>query len=600
MSLPYHKPPPYERENWDGMNEGQRRYAMEQYNLALVRRGAKFTPPQSDTESEGEDFDIDQFVNDRYNSLGTPNQDLTPSRETSSESLPNSQESAAPSNFINELRNKQMDTSNNANINSQSSQGSVASAVTGKRRGTTANQGTAKKAKASTSGSALPGTSGNTDGMIGGGSNDGESSQRIEPIHRGITSHTQTFTFSKRWKFLTFGIADQILEETSRWALTSSLAAVPWEYAFFYMSPAEFKRMQDYRGVFAKHCSVQITQYNPRVAFQTADTTSTTATLNQNKFTRWAIGIRSNGGIYCTDRDYVFDATEPMKPNGFDTTTPVASRAKLVDAMYGVANTSPLATQNLNIPAYATGQELELQNYLTVYTPKDGDSGFPPYDQYCHEVNSMDYLGQQIVDEEYTFEYAPLQRKHDTIFQSLGETSAYDVMCGTKFEGGWTKDLPVSRNTTLTMENNADWKYTEANPATNVDNSNFAMNRPYFRFPMEQSGTYIELSRKPMDYANQKSIHIGVRAVPKLSTNANLIQTDSWLDTQIYFSVQATLTVVAHDSYFYIRGGPTIMPSQQMVATCIKEGTVVTPILQTGDKLYVCGRRDAVKNTTND
>lgn len=51
MSLPYHKPPPYERPNWDSMNEGQKRYAMEQYNLALVRRGAYFAPPGSEETS---------------------------------------------------------------------------------------------------------------------------------------------------------------------------------------------------------------------------------------------------------------------------------------------------------------------------------------------------------------------------------------------------------------------------------------------------------------------------------------------------------------------------------------------------------------------
>ena len=45
MPVNYNKPPPYERPNWERMNEGQRRYAMEQYNLALVRRGQYFEPP---------------------------------------------------------------------------------------------------------------------------------------------------------------------------------------------------------------------------------------------------------------------------------------------------------------------------------------------------------------------------------------------------------------------------------------------------------------------------------------------------------------------------------------------------------------------------
>lgn len=38
-------PPPYERPNWERMNEGQRRYAMEQWQLARVRRGLNIDHP---------------------------------------------------------------------------------------------------------------------------------------------------------------------------------------------------------------------------------------------------------------------------------------------------------------------------------------------------------------------------------------------------------------------------------------------------------------------------------------------------------------------------------------------------------------------------
>nr|ARV85898.1 structural protein [Planococcus citri densovirus] len=43
--IPPLKAPPNERPNWERLNEGQRRYAWEQYNLARVRRGEKFTSP---------------------------------------------------------------------------------------------------------------------------------------------------------------------------------------------------------------------------------------------------------------------------------------------------------------------------------------------------------------------------------------------------------------------------------------------------------------------------------------------------------------------------------------------------------------------------
>lgn len=601
MSLPYHKPPPHERPNWERMNEGQKRYAMEQYNLALVRRGAKFTPPTD--ESEDEDFDIDQFVNNEYDALGVQHEGTSQDREVDEESLPNTQENEAADNFLNTLRDKQMDTSPPA--------GSVNVA---KRPISSKGGAGGKKSKMN-----QPGTSSNTDedigGAIGGGGGDA-STLGIQPISRGITNHKQTYTFTKRWKFLSFGIADQILNDTAlsanRLALTTSLAAVPWEYGFFYMSPAEFTRMQEFRNVFAKHCSITVSQFNPRVAFETGGTETTTATLNQNKFTRWAIGIRGNAGLYCSDREYTYDTTETMKPTGFDATLPASNRASLADAMYGLVNSTAIATHNLNIPAYATGAELELEQYLTVYASKTGTHGFPPYDQYCHEVNSMDYLGRELFTQSYNFEYAPLQKRHPMVFNNGLTENLYpvtgttnQVTTGTRFEGIFTKVLPTDMQKTPENDDNNNLKYTQEsdNSTTNVDSSNYDNNRPYYRFPMEQNGTYLEMSRKVIDYAHQPSVHIGVRAVPKLTTAANQIQANSWLDTQIYFTIQASLTVEAHDSYFYVRGGPTIIPAQAQLVSCLATGDdppVLQSRLQQGDRTYVCGRRSIVINTTND
>jgi hypothetical protein len=50
-------PPPYTRPNWDCLNEGQRRYAMEQYNVARVFRGLPVDhprPPSTSASSESE------------------------------------------------------------------------------------------------------------------------------------------------------------------------------------------------------------------------------------------------------------------------------------------------------------------------------------------------------------------------------------------------------------------------------------------------------------------------------------------------------------------------------------------------------------------
>ena len=51
--MPHQRPlgvHPSERPNWESMNEGQRRYAVEQYQLARLRRGLDIDHPNPITE----------------------------------------------------------------------------------------------------------------------------------------------------------------------------------------------------------------------------------------------------------------------------------------------------------------------------------------------------------------------------------------------------------------------------------------------------------------------------------------------------------------------------------------------------------------------
>nr|QTZ83182.1 MAG: structural protein VP2 [Periparus ater ambidensovirus] len=600
MSLPF-KPPPYERANWSGMNEGQRRYAMKQYNLALSRRGSA-TPvlrPDQPPPSSRDDY-IDMFD---LGLLGAP----TANQEEDHQSLPNTQENQAADHFLNNLANKDM--------NQVSSSGtSIESVDPGtKRSGDPVTGAASKKSKSDGhSPSVLPGTSGNTDGMVGAGGVP-EGSVAIQNISRGLKALSHTFTFQKRWKFLSFGVADQIISDTTtttpainRWALTTSLVNIPWEYAFFYMSPAEFGRLRQFKGVMAKHCSIKISQYNPRVAFQTADTTSTTATLNQNKFTRYGVGLRQNAALTCSDRDYEFDETTPMKPTGFASSAHASRRLSLLNAMYGLSNTSSIGDMNANIPAYATGQELALTDYLTIYTPKTQDVGFCPYDQFCHEVNSMDYIGKPLLEQDYTFEYAPITPKWPAMMtQAMYDNNVTESVLpeGTKQTGMADRTVSNAGNAsipTYQIDNNLQFLQTASSVIqTNVNTTTFdTQDKMYYQFPLEQSGCYAEMNRRMTDYAHQQSVHVGIRAVPKLSTNANLIEANDWLDTQIYWTVEAEITVEATDPFTYIRGAPYIMPPQMQLCKVVTNGTVTTPQLMTNDYSYTYGRRKFTPNNT--
>lgn len=581
------------------MNEGQRRYAMEQYYLALVRRGHRFEDVPSLLHSDEAQEYIDDFDLDLLGGAS--------SSQEGEQAPTSSQEDRAAESFIDQLRERYGEMDRGAPAEVSSSQ-----AISGSRkRGPDSIGGRPAKKASSHSPSALPGTSGNTDGMDPGAGEPAEAGlQPVEKIYRGITVHKHIFTYHKKWKFLSFGVADVILNDVNaatnrnRWALTSSLVNIPWEYAFFYMSPAEWARAREYKGFFAKHCSIKISQYNPRVAFQTADTTSTTATLNQNKFTRVGIGLRSNAALCCSDRDYVFDTNETMKPVNFEGITHAKSRQDLKECMYGLPNNSPEAAMQLRIPAYATGQELGLQRYLTFYAPKDLNVGFAPYDMFCEEYNSMDCIGKCIVDESYSFEYAPLQPKYpgvltqgmlDTVVKSSG------APCGTKIEQIRSRSFPVDNTNPGPSENQVSMAYLQSNNSsnTNVDVSTFNDTKMYYEYTMEQAGIYEEMNRHTVDMAQQPSIHVGVRCVPKLSTNANLIQTNSWLDTQMYWIVDATLHCEAADPYGYILGGPRSLHTQQQ-ACMLDNSTPPVPLVYNNDKPYSYGRRRVIKNNTAD
>lgn len=562
----YNKPPPYERPNWASMNEGQRRYAMEQYNLALVRRGHTFdNPNREDDEHYINNFDLDL--------LGENSQEETQQRSESEEEM--AEDTPPQSSDITDTPKRPGGVLQNP----------------AKRLATSGN-------------SSLPGTSGNTDGT-GGVGGAGSGSVGINPIPRGINHFRHTFHFKKKWKFLSFGVADQILEDkvgdNTRLALTTSLVNLPWEFAFLYISPAEWNTLRTFRGVHAIKANVKVSQFNPRVAFQTGETTNMTATLNQNKFTRIAIGLRSNANLCCNDRDYAFSTTETMQPISLADVTNMTSRKTLMTAMYGLPNSSAISDHQKNIPAYATGQELCLRQYLTHYISKFNDGGFPPYDNYCTELNSMECLGKEIINQTYHYKYAPLTARAPTNFDSTIFDSNLTNPMTTVVSSGTHIETPLLRSyqldasappTAALLSGDSNSRFVQGPSASKNCSKTFdTPDVMYMRFPMEQSGMYKEMNSSNTSYAAQQSIHMGIRAVPKLTTNANTVQTDSWLDTQMYWTVECELICQASDPFPFIHGGTKTLPTNQQVCIGRVVNDTFIPTLQANDPTYFYGRQ---------
>lgn len=550
-------PNPKDRPNWNSMNEGQKRYAMEQWKLARVRRGEYFNPP-GEEEMNDEEYEI---LNDfDLSVLGSPPE------EQHQPDLPTSQEEQAAEDYINQLSNM-----NNEQVSSSQSSASGS----GVKRQRTEPPMDAKGSATTKHGTSLPGTGGNLGGMTEG------SSGAPVPIFRPIGRHTETFTqtFRKKWRFLTSANANVILNDAAtttptthpaRWALTTALANIPWEYAFFYMTPAEYNRIIAFPGAKAKKCSIQVKSWNTRVAFQTGDTQTSNATLNQNKFIQIGKGLRSVPYLPTSDRQYSYDATEPMKPTGFKTTNSAAHREQLKTAMYGYDNDNE-TSMVLAPPSDSTGAEIYLRDYLTVYTLKKSTSkikpGFPQLKNLIEEYDASACINQVVAALSYDFEYAPLSPNWAAVpISDITDSETISLCTGNKIEGLAFKNVYPGQNNGTQMEYNYTRRYLQG---LNPDQKYFAEKQNYSIAPLEQAGLFEELNGRGYTDSQQPSFHVGIRAVPKLTTIDKGIQATSFLDAQGYFEIEAELIVESTDDYTHIREGcfaPTTKGQLQVYA----------------------------------
>lgn len=584
-------PNPQYRPNWDSMNEGQRRYAMEQWNLARVRRGEYFEPPGDDDQPLTQADAINNFD---LELLGSP-QEAEPPTQQSQDGV---------DDFLQQVKDRQdqrdAGPSNAPDTNMSDVEMSQVSSSQGSKRSSSSGSGKAAKiSKVSKSGTSLPGTGGNLDGMTSGGSGEVGSPAILRPV--GIHAEKMRRTYHKKHRFLTSANANVILSEAAsgtipkRFALTTGMASIPWEYLFMYMSPAEYNRMKQYPGTRAVSCHVTVKAWNTRVAFQTGDTQTANATLNQNKFLQVAKGIRSVPFIISSNRRYTYSDTEPMLPTGFASQTSEAYREGLKTAIYGYDNNSKNFAQAP--PANATGAEIYLQDYLTVYTLDATGTGadttylpgFPPYKDFIEEFDASACVNGVVASMDYDFNYAPLVPNYAAVpITQIGSTGTQSFPIGTSNETSGTKVVDASQAATPVQSFNVNRRYLQG-PKANA--TYFNEDQVYLKRPMEQGGTFEEVNRESFGDSQQPSLNVGIRAVPKLTTSDNTTQATSWLDAQGYFEVDCTLVTESVDPFTYIKQGCFASNTEQQLQWWTSAvGTAGRPIAKTYDLPNVYGR----------
>lgn len=516
---PYNKPPPDERPNWHKLNEGQRRYAWEQYNLALIRRGHKFDSPVAEPVEEPVDPDPE------------------PSAEELLHEGVNPEATAEEDDYDELLRHLESDNTGTGNRMPppNTSGGSAVSSSSGGPSG-------AKKRKADDSAkSKLPGTGGEGTPMEGG--------PRSAPLPRpSLELQCHSYEYIKVHRFYTYGIAYDIInvaegDPVRNWKfLTTPLANIPWDRPYFYLTPAEYNVLP--MGAVCKSVSVSIIPRNVRIAFPTNSTANNLATLNQNKDIIIAKGLSTT--CHSINAHYTkFQDTQPMIPSEFEIEK-YPDHLDLDKDLYG----SELSARVDVVPRHQVGIATPLPHYALIpkAEPENAgqDIGWPCLQHYYTDFDADSTSGNTIETVSYEPEVGFLKETipayyagYPTVYKDQGPETDIIVPRGShSFQRHNTKIQFRNADS-----NNAEPKDISDTPQlmTRASDQNFGRYRCIEKSQWMQFGNFQSQGPKI-----QHSLHIGVQPVHALTTAALQGQSNSsFTDSCAYFEVIARMTVEA-------------------------------------------------------
>ena len=366
----------------------------------------------------------------------------------------------------------------------------------------------------------------------------------------------KTSTYKKSHKFMTFGFADTFVTSAGAdWALTSYLAEVPWHIPALYLNPSEYTLLSNSARV--KRVSIEVIYRGSTIQFETAQSTTGLATLNQINDISVAHALNRTG--WGSNVSYTaFNVAQPMLPTAIAKPKykPVPSTYRgMIRDYYGADNNDNNFIQD--VPKHQTGRQTFLYNYwaTTARGPSiaTNDNQFGGWPCLAEKINQMDgktVVNQAVLKSTYHPKLAPLKPP----LHSASHGLPFPVQNGTITVpiGG---HLAASRQADITVTNvvptaSAGIQIGPTNevllyPSNAVTQQpNFDIYSPIEKCQIGRSGFWGE-----MDVHIQPSIHIGVQPVPALSSASLTIEEsafNSWTDTRAYWEVIATMEVYEH------------------------------------------------------
>lgn len=363
----------------------------------------------------------------------------------------------------------------------------------------------------------------------------------------GYKSAPGMMSFTKVHKMKSWAVPYTNVASTDRSGanmVVTPLAKIPWEYAFFYMSPEDFALIP--AGSYIHSCSIKVIQGTCSTGYPTGGSTSTIATTNHSKIL--VIGkdleAKSSGGL-----DKIIELDSKMIPKFKANVTQESQYDTFIAQQYGTDQTA--ADTAVVLPGAAFRIPFYNYQHFCVYQPNRAqalarnffkeDSETPPnitennapgFEYFVNmitELNANDVTWDDVDEMHYKFESAPIGEQFPQLeilatnfTQSTGNAAYYNAKRSVTNTG-------PKQNTTFTES------YV---PSTR----NSLPVVTYKSAPMEKGSYFVkgDAAHKP---ARQPSYHIGVRAIEKPDPALGLNRAADFVQAVIEFDIVATINI---------------------------------------------------------
>lgn len=390
----------------------------------------------------------------------------------------------------------------------------------------------------------LPGT-----GESGGSDPDtGNPSSENSVIPRPIQSISgYKLVFRKNHCLLSYGLAWKIskLDGNSKsYLTTTSLMSIPVEQPYFYMTPAEFDWLP--RGARCKNVKVSVVMRNPRTAFETNSSSTTLATLNQNKFIAMAEGLNlKTRGL---DRAMKFGASTAAMVNQGTEEYVKSHHETFIKAAYGSITKAPVFQEGFSaLPCSQLMLPMMLNRYFcTVATndPINKDIGWPNLSNYIRKGDASFLIGKTVASYSYTptcgYLTQPYQMRVNGYFGDESSEYANNSVSTINKNGNLLSSIVQTDLASGAMEqsdnNIIDYESGEwANLAKKTGS--------HYMTPIEKFQYIMQGPRDAGKSHVQPSLHIGVFPVPRITTNELKTVPENYTDIEVQWDIHAEMEV---------------------------------------------------------